>query len=233
MAGIEADRDHATAVARERGWLSRQPRDFQDAVLGRAVLRTREAGEVLYHVGDPGGGLFGLVDGLVKLEVAVAGGTYRVATIGQPGFWIGAYAALRSSSRIVTVRVARRSTFLNLPHADLELLMRNAIWCRALADLVAEELEEAILVIGYALSGTPELRVAGRLASLARLYGSGNAAVLEVTQSDLSEMCGLARQTVQQALGHLEAQGLVEVGYRRITVCDAARLMALTDAGRR
>jgi CRP-like cAMP-binding protein len=220
------------ALVRERGWLSRQPRAFQDELLDCAYLRAREAGEVLYHVGDASGGLVGLVEGLVKLEIAVAGGSYRVATIGQPGFWIGAYAALGPGARIVTLRVARRATFLHVAHADLDRLLGNAAHCRALAALVAEELEEAITVIGYAMSGPPDLRVAGRLATLARLYGSGNRAVLEVTQNDLSEMCALARQTVQQVLSRLEAQALVEVGYGRVTVLDTEGLMGVADSGR-
>jgi CRP-like cAMP-binding protein len=223
--------DFAAAILGRRGWLSRQVPEFQAEVLRRSVERTFEAGSLLYQVGDPPGGVYGLVDGLVKLEIAAPGGTYRVATIGQPGFWVGHYATIRSGPRIAALRVAVRSVFRYLPRSEVEGLMEEAVYCRAFGALVAEELEEAIFVLGYAMSGKPEIRVAACLGALAQSYGDGRQAELRVTQSDLAEMCALARQTVQQVLVRLEALGLAVARYGRVQVPDIAALVAFAEQG--
>ncbi len=48
------------------GWLSQQPEEFQDEVFRRAVPVKYRAGEVIYRLGDPVGGIYGFVSGAVS-----------------------------------------------------------------------------------------------------------------------------------------------------------------------
>jgi DNA-binding Lrp family transcriptional regulator len=48
---------------------------------------------------------------------------------------------------------------------------------------------------------------------------------LAVSQADLARMVGVSRQTLNALLGRLSKAGLIEVGFRRIRVRDAARLV--------
>ena len=52
------------------GWLSLQPEEFQEEVYSRAVPVKYRAGEVIYRLGDPLGGIYGFVSGAVVVSVA-------------------------------------------------------------------------------------------------------------------------------------------------------------------
>jgi CRP/FNR family transcriptional regulator, cyclic AMP receptor protein len=62
--------DAAKAIIVRRGWLSKVAPAFQHAVIDRCHLQSICAGNVLYRLGDPAGGMFGVVSGAVALEVA-------------------------------------------------------------------------------------------------------------------------------------------------------------------
>lgn len=212
------------------GWLSRQPNDFRQELISRATLRHLPEGETLYHAGDPPAGVFGLVEGIIKVELAVTGATYRIASVRQPGFWTGEAAAFRLGNRLATISIAAPSYVLHLPLAEFERMIENPSFCRCFAVLTVEHLEEALTVVANMMAGTPDSRVAARLVSLAERNGSSNSVELPITQSDIAEMCALSQQTVQQVLGRLEKRGLVEVGYRRILVPDVEVLAAAAAA---
>lgn len=222
------DKPHAAEIMLTHGWLSRQPRDFQQELISRSMLRQYSEGATLYHAGDPPAGVFGLVEGIIKIELAVPGATYRVASVRQPGFWTGEAAAFRLGNRLATIRMTAPSHVLHLPLAEFEHMIGNPSFCRCFAVLTVEHLEEAITVVANMMAGTPDSRVAARLVRLAESNGTSNSAELLLTQYDIAEMCALSRQTVQQVLSHLESRGLVKLGYRRVLVPDVKRLAAVS-----
>jgi CRP-like cAMP-binding protein len=220
------DKTQAEQIMRARGWFSRQPTDFQRELMSRSVLRRFEEGESLYHAGDPVAGVFGLVEGTIKIEFPVAGATYCLASVRQPGFWTGEAAAFRLGNRLATNRIAAPSYVLHLPLAEFERMIADPSYCRCFAILTVEHLDEAISVLANMMAGTADSRVASRLVMLAQKNGFSSSADLNITQSDLAEMCALTRQTVQQVLRKLEIQGLVTNGYRKITIPDVGSLAA-------
>jgi CRP-like cAMP-binding protein len=50
--------------------------------------------------------------------------------------------------------------------------------------------------------------------------------VLQMSQSDLADMTGHARQTVNAAVNKLEDEGLIQVGHRQIEILDSKGLDA-------
>ncbi|MBW1946278.1 MAG: winged helix-turn-helix domain-containing protein [Deltaproteobacteria bacterium] len=59
---------------------------------------------------------------------------------------------------------------------------------------------------------------------------AGNEGVINVTQEDLAQYVGLARQTVAQTLGEWRRVGWVETGRVRIVVKDREALERLASA---
>jgi CRP-like cAMP-binding protein len=220
------DKKRAGQIMQAHGWFSRQPPDFQRELMNRSVLRHFEEGETLYHAGDPAAGVFGLVEGIVKIEFAVAGATYCIASVRQPGYWTGEAAAFRLGSRLATNKIASPSYILHLPLAEFEHMIANPVHCRCFATLTVEHLEEAITVLANMMAGTIETRIAARLVMLAQVNGFVKSADLTITQGDLAEMCALSRQTVQQLLRSLEMRGLITMRYRRIIIPDVESLAA-------
>jgi len=211
-------KEAAIHAARSVGWLSRQARTLQDDLLSRCMLRSFADGETLCRYGDPYKGLFALVSGAIKVEVPTADGDYRIATVKQPVFWFGQGASLEKGSFYSTMTATGPVSALFLPHSAFERLIQDPAYCRAISLLTLEHFGEASQIIGQLLVADVEFRVSARLALLAERTGSKRPAVVPITQSELAEMCGFGRHTVQQVLANLEKRGLIKAGYRRIEV---------------
>lgn len=223
-------KDKAQTFARSMGWLASQSVKLQDEVLSRSYLRSFREKETLFHVGDPCAGLYCLVDGVVRIEFAVGGGDYKIASVAQPVFWFGEGASFRRGSYLITAAAQRPVTTLHLPHQEFERLIETPAYCRAFALLSVDHFDDCLQLLGQLLIGDVEHRIAVRLAMLAEGLNSVPP-VVHVTQSDLAEMCGLSRPTVQQALASLERRGLVKPGYRKIEILDAERLVSRQEHG--
>lgn len=219
-------RDTALEIARSSGWLSRQPARMQDELLSRCHLRTYREKETIYHVGDSCIGVFCLVSGSIRVEFAASGGDYKVASVRQPVSWFGQDACFRRGGHLLTMSAAVPVVVLQLTPPEFERLVENPAYCRAFALLTLEQVEDGLQVMGQMLIGDVEHKIAARLSSLAERTDRDQPAVIPVTQSDLAEMCGLSRPTVQQVLANLERRGLIKAGYRRIEILDPARLAA-------
>ncbi|MCU0855514.1 MAG: Crp/Fnr family transcriptional regulator [Rhodobacteraceae bacterium] len=214
----------AISVMGEVGWLSRQPSGFREEVLRRCHLSDFGAGDVLYGAGDPCGGVYGLVDGLLRVSVA----RDRPGAIWTRGAWFGEGAALRRGPRLVTVTAMTPATVLVLPLAEFERLIANADHCRRFACLTVDHAEEAIGAAADLLLRDSVARVSARLVGIQRAQDRGDGD-LTLTQSDLGLLCGLTRATVSRVLTRLSAEGAIALSYGRITVLDRSALLRHAD----
>ncbi|MEW2379936.1 helix-turn-helix domain-containing protein [Micromonospora sp. NPDC047812] len=77
------------------------------------------------------------------------------------------------------------------------------------------------------------IRVARVVAELCRTHGrqgrDGVVIDVRLTQPELASICGAAETSTQKALRELRTDGLVDTGYRRITVRDLPTLRTLGD----
>ena len=216
----------AVARARSQGWLAEQPQDFQEALLSRCAVKHFAKNEAVCRVGDPYDGVYALVEGVLRLELAMPD-DFRVAATKQPVCWFGQAACLRKKSFLVSLTANTPVTLLFLPYHEFERLIENAAYCKSFALLTVDHYDEAIQALAPLLVSDAQSKVAGRLAQLAIQAGPQRPAVLHVAQTDLAEMCGLARVTVFGVLAQLEKRGLIETGYRRITVFDPEALVGM------
>jgi DNA-binding transcriptional MocR family regulator len=101
---------------------------------------------------------------------------------------------------------------------------------RAFAELALKHYAFLFRFLAEASGLAPEGRLRTRLAGLAELrrreQGTSGPIDVTVSQADLATMVGVSRKTLNTLLAHLQARGLIEVGFRRIRVLDEARLRA-------
>ena len=71
------------------GWLAGQPVAFRDALLEAGDVRVMSPGSSIYGLGDPPGGLYGLVEGLVDVLIAPGAWTPMLVHVATPGWWVG------------------------------------------------------------------------------------------------------------------------------------------------
>src|SRR5271165_682689 len=80
-------------IVSRQGWLSYVPPPFRRGVLDRCKLQEYNDGATIYSVGDPPGGMYGLVRGSLGISIAPGERGPYVAHFAQPGTWFGDAAA--------------------------------------------------------------------------------------------------------------------------------------------
>lgn len=217
------------ADALRRCALFRDVGDDAIAELIRQLRRQRfRRGEVIFHQGDPGESLHVVNAGAIKIVLPSAEGEEAIIATLRLGDFFGELALLDDAPRSATAVALETSETLALPRtAFRDLLDRDPRLRDALLAGLAHELRRLT-------SHVEELHfldLAGRLAiRLARLARDADPTSREVrldwpfTQSDLANMIGGTRQSVNKLLAVLVERGLVQIERDTLVVCDVEAL---------
>jgi CRP-like cAMP-binding protein len=222
-------KEQAQAFARSTGWSSRLPPDLQAELLARARLRIVAEGTRLYAIGDPPGGLVGLVAGCLAGEAAQSDAAPRKSLLLHPGAWIGEGPVAGLDARLTGVWATRKSATLHVEIADFR---RVASTCpEAWRHLALLALETHGRTMGLA----QDLMMRGGrqrlIAILARLGGLReqhvpDPAIIDATQAEVGDIANLSRSVVSRFLQEMEREGLVRLGRSTIKIPDPPRLLA-------
>lgn len=215
------DRARAEKILARSSWFAHQPASLRRALLARAQISTVEAGQWIYGTGDALNGLYGVLEGSAHLMLA-RGDADMLIEIVQAGQLFGQAARFGGGPRLVTAIAGERSVLLHVPdHALAEIARSEADVWHSFTELLYSQLASALALAGAMIHLPPPARVAARLVLL-----SGGAPRVAVTQSQLAELTGLSRKTVNAHLRALEDEGILSRDYRAIVVKDRARLRA-------
>ncbi len=185
-----------------------------------------ERGAVVCRAGDPGDAVHFVEKGRLLVQVSLASGATATLNVLRPGDFFGELALLRDqAARTATVTALEPARTRSLPAAAFRRLCRERPEVeRALSVLLASRVEQLSQELLTALYVGLEDRVRRKLRDLARIYANGSHASIPVTQSQLAEMVGGARPSVNQVLQHLEDSGIVSLRRGRIDVLKPADL---------
>lgn len=216
------------------GWLGSTPPPFRRAVLDRCRLQSYSAGAVICSVGDPPGGMFGLVAGSLSLSVAPGERGPHVAYFARPGTWFGEAAAFTEQPRQVGLAVTRDTELLNLPlHAIREIVADDPGAWRFFG-LAA--IAHADVAVGAADDLLIRDHVKRSVAVLLRLGGCryltppGSPLIdIDLSQEDLAGLTNLARTTAGAVLRTLEASGYLKASYRHVRILGPDALRAMLE----
>ena len=219
-------------IVSRQGWLSYSPPPFRKIVLDRCKLEKFKAGATIYSVGDPPGGMYGLVRGNLAISIAPGERGPFIAHFAQPGTWFGEAAAFTEQPRRIGLAVARDTEVLHLPLPAIREIVTADPGAWRFFGLAS------ILHIDVAIGAADDLLIRDHfkrsVAVLLRLGGCryrtpGGARPIDVdvSQEDFATMTNMARTTAGTVLRKLETDGHVEVSYRRVRILapDALRTM--------
>jgi CRP-like cAMP-binding protein len=203
---------------------------LQDLILSRSIVRKYAKGQVISVEESPADSLLAVLEGTVYVVRDVGGGQESLIHVGEPGFWYGAVYLLTGSLTVATVLAHTPVRALVLSKAQFNrILAEDPRHYAAFAKLALDRYRVLVSMLAELRELAPEARLRGRLASLAKLRMQdrrhAGAVSLALSQADLARMVGVSRQTLNALLGRLSRAGLIEVGFRRIRVLDAARLV--------
>ena len=222
--------DQAHAIVARQGWLSYPPPPFREKVLERCQLQRFEAGATIYSVGDPPGGMYGLVSGKFAISIAPGERGPYVAHFARSGTWFGEAAAFTEQPRRIGLAATRETEALHLPLPAIREIVAADPGAWRWFGLAS------IAHVDTAVGGADDLLIRDHakrfVAVLLRLGGCryatppGSETIeIDVNQQDLAAMTNMARTTAGALLHKLQAAGHVEVGYRslRLVAPDALR----------
>lgn len=193
-------------------------------VIAAAVPCTYRKGQVLFAQDEPGDTLIVLKRGAVAVYRTSPSGDRALLTVVRPPGVLGEVALLDGSARSASAEAIEDCTALALSRpAFLELVHSNP----AILDAVMRSLGELIRRLTEQNADHVFLDLPGRVAkALVRLAGDSQAAMvtIELNQSQLAEMAGGSRQSVNQAIKSFASRGWLRTEGRRIVVTDLPSL---------
>jgi len=203
------------------GWLARQPEEFQEEVFRRAVPVKYAAGDVIYRLGDPVGGVYGVVNGAMVVSVAPPRAVPQILHLLTPGAWIGEGSFLSREPRRVGLQAALDTSAVYLPLDCMDQMAgRDPMAVRRFAQILVMNLD-IVMQAFYDLQDPNEHRRIAR--ALRRIMTLENTPI-PLAQSVLGILANASRKTVNAALQRFEKSGWVKHGYRSITITNLKRL---------
>lgn len=199
-------------------------------------LRTHPAKSFLFHTQDPSTGVFVIESGLVRIERPQTDGRVALLTLAMQGQLVGELGVLDGTPRsataqtLTTTRVrhvaADRFKELLLEHPRIQMVVLLGVVDR-LRGLTTQFVETAML--------DASARIAARLCQLVQYeHAVGSVNIddeiidlrLPISQEELGEWSGLAREGAAKGLATLRSIGVIETGRMRVRILDLERLQA-------
>ncbi|MCB9947325.1 MAG: Crp/Fnr family transcriptional regulator [Rhodospirillaceae bacterium] len=205
-----------------------------DQIVDLGVTRKLGDGEILFQKGDDGDALFGVLSGKVRIVTGSPGGKEVLLNIMEPGEVFGEIALLDGLPRtadavamgVTELMVIRRGQFTDLLERQPRLAVHLLQLVCARLRWVSERIEDVAFLALPA-------RLAKRLLGLADLYGEpsdlGTRIALPISQSELGQLMGTSRESINKHLQSWRRQGWIELERRHVTIRDADRLREVVD----
>jgi len=201
-------------------WMAVLTDEQRARVLSELKVGDALPGDFVCRTGRPVTYWFGVVDGLLKMSSDTFEGNSMTFTGIPPGGWFGEGTALKREAYKYNIQALRKSTVAGLPVDTFDWLLDHSIgFNRFVMNQINERLGQFIAAREIDRMTNPDVRVARSLAALFNpvLY-PGVGEVLRITQQELAYLVGLSRQRVNEALSHLQEQGVIRVEYGGLRV---------------
>jgi CRP/FNR family transcriptional regulator, cyclic AMP receptor protein len=216
-------------LLRRGAWFADLPVPQQEAIVRSSVLRAYKKGRVISLEDSAPKGIFVVLEGRVRVVRTLAGGDEALFHVGEPGYWFGEYAVVAGKRTLVTVMADTDTRVLMLSKTRFDrMIAAEPRFYKGFASLMADRYALLLRLLAEAHLLAPEDRLRGRLLEAMdysqREHIRPGPVSLNLSQSDLAGMIGVSRQTLNELLKNLQAEGLIEVGFRRIRVTDPVRL---------
>ncbi len=206
----------------------------REALAHQCRRRHCDAGEVVFHEGDPGNALFVVVSGHVHIERAADDGSLVHIARRGPGDHFGELALLDALPRSADAVADDTCELLVLARPDLKRFCETH---PATAWVMLQGLAMRLREATDRIHGDGTRDVLGRLAAVLldtaketnRKTDDGNAIVEGINDTRLAQRIGSTRETVNRRLTSLRRLGILRRDGRQLVLLDAERLARMRD----
>lgn len=212
-------------------------RDLDPSVVARVAdlggTRRLKAEETLFLKGDEGDALYGVLSGRVRISTTAPGGKEIVLNVINPGDVFGEIALLDGGPRSADATAMTDTVLMSIVRRDFVGLMeREPRLSTHLLELVCARVRATSEMIEDSAFLSLPARLAKRLLALADLQGEAGPGgpSLRISQSDLAQMMGTSRESINKHLQRWRQEGWVDLGRQRITLTDTETLAELVES---
>lgn len=214
-------RENAEHIVCQRGWLSKMPEAFRKRLLQHAQLVKFDAGQLIFQLGDPAGGIYGMVAGTVIVSTAPPDAKPRLIHIALPGGWTGEDSFLTGQPRRIELVAQSETWAMHVPLETMELMAQADPENIRAFGVISVMASDSLLRIVHDLQ---KKSVSARIASvLHRMYWTTDVPVC-VSQENLSIIANTSRKQANSIVQQFAAAGWVKTSYRSITVTNPTAL---------
>jgi CRP-like cAMP-binding protein len=204
----------------------------------RLVIRRFSAGQIIFHHGDPGGLLYIIISGKVKIAHSTPEGQEALlAILGEDDFF-GELALLDDSPRSATAEAIQPTETLTLHRDDfMNFISNNPVFALHVLQTLGRNIRRLNSQLSDVFFLDLPARLARTLLNLAYQHGrvtvDGITIDLALTQTDLAEMTGATRVSINKAIGRFRREGWVETKGRKFIILneDALRHLIQISGG--
>ncbi|MFM2076821.1 MAG: hypothetical protein RJA49_711 [Actinomycetota bacterium] len=192
------------------------------AVLAASRRRKYKRGEAICHEGDPGDTLHLLDRGHVAVRVTTPAGDTATMRVLGPGHQFGEIAVLEAVPRSATIVALDPVETLSLHRDVIEHLRgQHPTIDKVLLSASLQQIRRLTSSLTEALYLPVPRRLARTVHRLLDVFPEG---VIPLTQDDVAGLCGTTRQTANEVLQTLVADGAIALSRGKVTVLDAEKL---------
>jgi CRP-like cAMP-binding protein len=202
----------------------------------RAVPRRYAPGEVIFAEGDACPGLFVIESGNVRLFKSSPGGREQVLTIEKPGNSVAELPVFDGGNYPASAAAVDDAQLLFVSKQDFHslCLVHPKVALKVLR-VVGNRLRRLVGIIEELSFTTVRSRLISLLLRLAREQARGAAAHVQITlpasNQELAAHIGTVRELVSRNISRLQAEGLIKVDGRTVTIPKLAALQEQLEGG--
>jgi CRP-like cAMP-binding protein len=205
-----------------------------ETMLSYAQPRALRSRAKLFAAGDSGGALYVVLAGWIKLSRDLPNGRSIVLEVAGPGSMFGELAVLCGLPRAADAVALTATQLLAIDgRALVSALRSNPDAILAIVRMLGERLARTTVQMEDLVFLPAEPRLARALIRLAALTPQKSAAQLQIdlglSQRELGELTGLARESINKLLAGWRDAGFVSVDGRTLTLADMAALQDIAD----
>lgn len=218
-------------ILRRNRWFADLPDELQLLIVHRSIVRKSPKKYVAMHEDSAPKGMYAVLQGQVALTRRISDDQTFFYYLGGPGFWFGDTASLTKLHTLVSVTARTELEYLFLPIDKIDAILEaRPLFYRHFVKLPLERSHVMIRSLAQAHTLAPEASLRARLADVCDLIGldgvDSEEIELSMSQTDLAQMIGCSRQTMNGLLQELEKQGLIRMGFGKVFVLDKSAFHA-------
>jgi CRP/FNR family cyclic AMP-dependent transcriptional regulator len=201
----------------------------------RAVSRNYSAGRSVFTEGEPCSGLYVVESGHVRIFKSSSTGREQVLSIDGPGSSIAELPVFDGGNYPASVTAIDDATLLFVSKQDFQALcLAHPQVALKVLRVVGARLRRLVGIIEELSFTTVRHRLASFLLRLAQKEGKRSEAGVEITlpasNQELASHIGTVRELVSRNLSRLQAEGILQIDGRTVTISNLKALEAEIDS---